>query len=590
MYINTNVAALFAENSLNNTQSSLNTLQQEMSTGLQINSPSDNPSGLAISNLMQGEMGGINAAANNATQANNLLNTANGGMQTDVSIVQEIQQLAVQASNSTNNLQDTQDIQNQIGQLLDTLDNVGQTLNFNNQNVLGNGATAAAPLISSSDVVTTSGADQFVNVSNSSAAIGTYSVTASYTASYAMTYTSTGGTYGSVVTSVALNLFSTPGTFSVVVDAATTAGQVNATVTVDLTNTAGSILASTSFTVASTAIDSGAAATQTVVVDGASVAIQYASLAANTPVTAAFSVTGAYTVTATAYSGASVLGTLSYTTSASDTPLTGYQSIAIAGATVGLNLASVVTSSVASLSEDFSVTSPLLSLAVGADSGNVLGGLYTVSMSYSSTTGSGTDNVTITGPDGYSATGSVSNLASMSGTVTIQLVAGSNMTGENSFVLQVNQSQVSATTANLTFGVSVTQAQQYTFQTGPTQGDGNAISLGFGSFNSVTLGMNNIDVTSTSGAQYAITQAQQALSMLTNAQGQVGAQVDQLNYTISNLQTQTTNLQSSQSSIMDANMAQVTSSFAQEQILMQTGIQALTTAQQLPSLVLKLLS
>jgi flagellin len=41
---------------------------------------------------------------------------------------------------------------------------------------------------------------------------------------------------------------------------------------------------------------------------------------------------------------------------------------------------------------------------------------------------------------------------------------------------------------------------------------------------------------------------------------------------------------------MDANMATVTSQFAQEQILMQTGIQALTTAQQLPSLVLKLLS
>lgn len=78
--------------------------------------------------------------------------------------------------------------------------------------------------------------------------------------------------------------------------------------------------------------------------------------------------------------------------------------------------------------------------------------------------------------------------------------------------------------------------------------------------------------------------------MLTNAQGQVGAQVDQLNYTVSNLQTESTNLQSSQSNIMDANMASVTSQFAQQQILMQTGIQALQTAQQMPQLVLKLLS
>ena len=70
----------------------------------------------------------------------------------------------------------------------------------------------------------------------------------------------------------------------------------------------------------------------------------------------------------------------------------------------------------------------------------------------------------------------------------------------------------------------------------------------------------------------------------------MGSQIDQINYTITNLQTEGTNLQSSQASIMDANMAQVTSQFAQTQILEQTGIQALTTAQQLPSMVLKLLS
>ncbi|MCL5971573.1 MAG: flagellin, partial [Firmicutes bacterium] len=61
MYINTNVPALFAENSLINTQSTLSNLQDEMSTGYQINTPANNPSGLAISNLMQGELGGINS-------------------------------------------------------------------------------------------------------------------------------------------------------------------------------------------------------------------------------------------------------------------------------------------------------------------------------------------------------------------------------------------------------------------------------------------------------------------------------------------------------------------------------------------------
>ncbi|MCY0878303.1 MAG: flagellin [Firmicutes bacterium] len=382
MYINTNVAALFAQNSLNNTQNTLNTLQQELSTGLQINSPADNPSGLAIATLMQGEIGGINAAVNNATQATNFLNVANGGMQTDVQIVQEIQQLAVQASNSTNNAQDSQDIQDQINQLLSSLDNVAQTLNYNNQFVLNQGPTAT---------VTTA---------------------------------------NSVVTQV----------------------------------------------------------------------------------------------------------------------------------------------------------------EVGADSGNIPAGAYTVSVEYNSTVNADVVSV-INSAGSVIAAATVSNIGT-TGVVTLQLVAGSNPSTTESFAITVNQGSVSSlySTAAYSVGFSVTAGTEYTFQTGPNQGNGNETTVYFGTFNSATLGLNTINVNSTQGAQYAITQAQQALAMLTNAQGQVGAQLDQLNYTISNLQTETTNLQSSQSTIMDANMATVTSQFAQEQILMQTGIQALTTAQQLPSLVLKLLS
>ncbi len=382
MYINTNVAALFAQNSLNNTQNSLNTLQQEMSTGYQINSPADNPSGLAIANMMQGEIGGINAAVNNANQASNLLNVANGGMQTNVQIVQEIQQLAVQASNSTNNSSDTQDIQNQINSLLQSLDNVGATLNYNNQAVLNEGPT-----------VSPSGS-------------------------------------------------------------------------------------------------------------------------------------------------------------------------------IGLSQA-------------------VTQIAVGADSGSTGAGSYTVSVQYS--TALSADVVSIVNASGTVASGDVSGLPS-TGDVTLQLVSGSN-TNADSFAVTVNQGTIAANYSATAYTAQFTIAPgtNYTFQTGPNQGSGNNTTLAFGTFNSVTLGLSTINVQASTSAQYAITQAQNALSMLSNAQGQVGAQVDQLNYTISNLQTENTNLQSSQATIMDANMATVTSQFAQQQILMQTGIQALQTSQQLPSLVLKLL-
>ncbi|MCL6564395.1 MAG: flagellin, partial [Firmicutes bacterium] len=87
MIINTNIPALFAENALSNTTNVLNQLEQELSTGYQINSPADNPAGLAIATLMSGELGGISEATNNANQAVNLLQTANGGIQNDVQIV-----------------------------------------------------------------------------------------------------------------------------------------------------------------------------------------------------------------------------------------------------------------------------------------------------------------------------------------------------------------------------------------------------------------------------------------------------------------------------------------------------------------------
>jgi flagellin len=180
-------------------------------------------------------------------------------------------------------------------------------------------------------------------------------------------------------------------------------------------------------------------------------------------------------------------------------------------------------------------------------------------------------------------------LASVSGTINLQVVQGQNG-NTDSFSITVNQASVvgSGTTGTST-AFSVTAGTQLQFQTGANQGDGNSISTQFGTFTSATLGLNNLSVLTVNSAQYAITQAQSALSILTNAQGAVGAQLDELNYASNNLQTESTNLQASQSTIMDANMATVTSQFAQQQILLQTGLQSLQAANSLPGMVLKLL-
>ncbi|MDA8194457.1 MAG: flagellin, partial [Thermaerobacter sp.] len=154
---------------------------------------------------------------------------------------------------------------------------------------------------------------------------------------------------------------------------------------------------------------------------------------------------------------------------------------------------------------------------------------------------------------------------------------------------------VAGTSVATVAGFSVVAATNpLSFQVGPSDHSYNRVQTYLGQFNSVTLGLNNLTVVGSSTAQtgnaeYAINLAQNALSILTNAQGQIGAQQDQLTYTIQNLQTENTNLQAARSTIMDANMANVSSNFAREQILQQTGLQALAAANQMPGLVLKLL-
>jgi len=604
MYINTNVSALFAENSLSNTQSTLNSLQQEMSTGYQINSPSDNPSGLAISNLMSGELGAINSATSNATEASNLLNTANGGMQTDIQIVQQIQQLAVQASNSTNNSQDTQDIQNQIQQLLVSMDNVSTTLNYNNQFVLGQGPSTSSPTPSNeflslgsnatpSAIVSVSGSigsspaalatvtENWVAGSGAAGSVGSVVVTLTYGAD---TFTQTVAAASSV----------SVGTGMTVVNFTSAGVGLNASVTVNLSSvsTENLTLATTAGGVFAAVSGSGFATTVAVTVTESFVAGS-----GSTPGTVVIKLQyGADTITQ------SIAGASSSTAGTGTVVV----NLASAGAGIGslaltVNLTAISTTTPASttmivsnlaqdsVSAGLVAASPFESVSVGADSGGLPAGTYQV-QAYAQ---NGTDYLTILNSAGTTiATGSVANMASATGTVALQLVSGYNSVGSDSFIINVNQTDLNQATsvAMATASFSVASGQQYTFQTGPNQGSGNTLQTSFGSFNSSTLGLNNLDVTSAQGAQYAISQAESALSLLTNAQSGVGSQIDQINYTLTNLQTEGTNLQSSQASIMDANMAQVTSQFAQTQILEQTGIQALTTAQQLPSLVLKLLS
>lgn len=134
--INTNLGALFARNALNNTAAGLNRAIQELSTGLKINSPADNPAGYAIAQRFTTQLNGVNQAVSNANQAVSLVQTATGAIQQQTNILQKIRTIAVQAANGSNSVTDRQALQNVVGQLTAQVNTIAQQTQFNGQNIL----------------------------------------------------------------------------------------------------------------------------------------------------------------------------------------------------------------------------------------------------------------------------------------------------------------------------------------------------------------------------------------------------------------------------------------------------------------------
>lgn len=135
--INTNLASLFAQNSLTNAQNNLAQSVQRLSSGLRINSAKDDAAGLAIAQLMQSNINGVNQSIRNMSDATNLLQTADTGLATVQDMLLRMKQLSVQGYDGS--LSAAQKI-NIVTELKDLNAEINATANrttFNNINLLG---------------------------------------------------------------------------------------------------------------------------------------------------------------------------------------------------------------------------------------------------------------------------------------------------------------------------------------------------------------------------------------------------------------------------------------------------------------------
>jgi len=131
MQINTNIAALNAYRNLSNTQNDLSKSLEKLSSGLRINRAADDAAGLAISEGLRAQIGGLTVAARNAQDGISVIQTAEGSLTEVHSILQRMRDLAVQAGNDSNSTEARDAIETEVNDLVSELGRISESTNFN---------------------------------------------------------------------------------------------------------------------------------------------------------------------------------------------------------------------------------------------------------------------------------------------------------------------------------------------------------------------------------------------------------------------------------------------------------------------------
>jgi flagellin len=129
--INTNVEAFNAHRNLEHTSSKLGKSMERLSSGLRINRAADDAAGLAISEKLRGQIGGLDQARRNVQDGISLVQTAEGSLTEVHSMLQRVRELAVQYQNGTLARADRDAISGEVVQLSAEISRIGTTAQFN---------------------------------------------------------------------------------------------------------------------------------------------------------------------------------------------------------------------------------------------------------------------------------------------------------------------------------------------------------------------------------------------------------------------------------------------------------------------------
>ena len=143
MVIQHNLTAMNANRMLNVTTSAQSKSAEKLSSGYKINRAADDAAGLSISEKMRKQIRGLTQASSNAQDGVSAVQTAEGALTEVHSMLQRMNELAVQSANGTNSQTDRKAIQDEIDQLTSEIDRVSETTKFNETYLLKGDPTKA---------------------------------------------------------------------------------------------------------------------------------------------------------------------------------------------------------------------------------------------------------------------------------------------------------------------------------------------------------------------------------------------------------------------------------------------------------------
>lgn len=142
--IASNIPAMQSINTLSSISKKISDHQLRLATGKRINTPGEDPAGYMLAKGLEARGRGLNVALDNVSNAQNILDVAEGGYSNIMDLLQTAKEKATQAADGSLSSTQRQAIHDQVSALITEVDEIVNATTFNGSSLVDGTFTAVA--------------------------------------------------------------------------------------------------------------------------------------------------------------------------------------------------------------------------------------------------------------------------------------------------------------------------------------------------------------------------------------------------------------------------------------------------------------